>query len=107
MEACSDRKGQIATAEEVGRCPDRGPYVCINLRKRWQWQPVRYISGNTFKDIRDEMYKYIHNCLQNRILSEKEFSVMISGCIASSSNIINGKWKVCSNLVKYFVLINI
>ena len=61
MEACSDRKGQIADSYELGLSVQNSPYVCVYLRGRWQWQPIKSISGKTFKDVRDDMYKHIHN----------------------------------------------
>ena len=93
MEACSNRKGQIADAGEVGLPQQNSPYVCVHLRGRWQWQPIKNISGKTFKDVKDIMYKSIHNCLQLRISDEKKYSIAISNCTTSSKDSINGKWK--------------
>ena len=93
MEACSNRKGQIADAGEVGLSQQNSPYVCVHLRGRWQWQPIKNISGKTFKDVKDTMYKSIHNCLQLRISDEKKYCIAISNCTTSSKDSINGKWK--------------
>tara|TARA_Y100000588_G_C14228810_1_gene914327 strand:+ start:1035 stop:2126 length:1092 start_codon:yes stop_codon:yes gene_type:complete len=93
MEACSNRKGQIADAAEVGLSQQNSPYVCVNLRGRWQWQSIKKISGKTFKDVQEQMYKNIHNCLQEKITGEKGYSIMISNCTTSSKDRINGKWR--------------
>ena len=100
MEACINRKGQIADACEVGLPSQNSPYVCVHFRGRWQWQPVKSISGKTFKEIREQMYKNIHNCLQEKIMCEKKYSIMISNCTTSSKNRINVEWRPAPALVK-------
>ena len=100
MQACINRKGQIADAAEVGLSSANSPYVCVLLRGRWQWQPVKEISGNTFKDVRGQMYKYIHNALQNKNRGEKQHSIMIGNCTTSTASIINGRWDPRPDLVK-------
>jgi len=100
MEACSNRKGQIATAQEVGLSEENSPYVCVHLRGNWKWHPVKSISGNTFKCIRGQMYKYIHNCLHLKIRAEKQYDIMISECATSSKDCINGRWNASPNLIK-------
>ena len=93
MKACLNRKGQIADAVEIGLSQQNSPYVCVHFRGCWRWQPIKSISGKTFRDVREQMYKCIHNCLQEKIRSERKDSIMISGCTTSSRERINGKWK--------------
>ena len=100
MKACPNKKGQIADAAEVGLSARDSPYVCIYLRGRWQWQSIKNISGNTFKDVRKDMHKYIHKCLQEKILSEKQYNITISDCTSSSSSNINGHWRPFPDLVQ-------
>ena len=107
MKACPNKKGQIADAAEVGLSARDSPYVCIYLRGRWQWQSIKNISGNTFKDVRKDMHKYIHKCLQEKILSEKQYNITISDCTTSSSSSINGHWRPFPDLVRNFGEFNI
>ena len=98
MEPNVNLKGQIADASQLGLPQQNSPYVCVNLRGRWQWQPIKNISAKTFKDVRDSMYKNIHNCLQLKIRDEKRYNINISGCSASTRDYINGahingKWR--------------
>ena len=93
MQACSNRKGQIADATEIGLPKQNSPYVCVYLRGRWQWQPIKNISGNTFKDVREQMYKNIHKCLQEKIVTEKQYGIIIGDCTTSTKDYINGKWQ--------------
>ena len=101
MEACSNRKGKIADSEELGLPALDSPYVCVHLRGRWQWQPIKEISGQTFKAVRGSMYKYIHNCLQEKIMGEKKYHIKITDCTTSCKDRINGEWRpVAPSLIK-------
>ena len=100
MEPCENRKGQLADFTEIGLSEQNSPYICVLLRGTWKWEPLKRISGKTFQNVREQMYKSVHNCLQTRMQGEKDYGIMISGCKGSAKDIINGRWNAKSQLIK-------